>query len=62
MLSDGRWHTLEEIQRKAEIDEVPLRRTVDFLNEYEFIMMDEAGKRAKLNKLAQEFLAQTPTA
>ena len=53
---------LEEIQRKAEIDEVQLRRIVDFLNEYEFIMVDEAGKRAKLNKLAQEFLAQTPTA
>jgi DNA-binding IclR family transcriptional regulator len=62
ILSDGRWHALGEIRRMAKIDEAQLQPIMDFLKEYTFIMWDEAGKRVRLNKLAQEFLTQTSTA
>lgn len=62
MLSDGRWYTLRKIREKAGIDEKPLQQIMNFLNEYDFIVKDEAGKRVKLNKMIQEFLAQATTA
>jgi DNA-binding IclR family transcriptional regulator len=62
MLSDGRWYGLEEIHQRAKIDEAQLQRIMDFLDEYGFTVRDEAGKKVKLNRLVQEFLAQTPTA
>ena len=62
ILSDGGWYTLEEIQKKAKIDEAKLQRIMDFLSEYDFIVRSGAGKTVRLNKLAQEFLAQTSTA
>ena len=63
ILSDGRWCTLEEIREKAKIGEAQLQRIIDFLNEYNFIVVrNGAGKSVKLNKMAQEFLAQTSTA
>ena len=62
ILGDGRWHTLDEIQKKIKIDEAQLQKIMEFLSEYNFIVRNSAGKKVKLDKLAQEFLAQTPTA
>ncbi|MGA9387523.1 MAG: hypothetical protein WBV70_01715 [Candidatus Bathyarchaeia archaeon] len=62
VLSDGRWHVLEEIRQRVKVDDVQLQRITDFLKEYDFIVKDEAENRIKLNKIVQEFLAETATA
>jgi uncharacterized protein YutD len=62
MLGDGRWHMLEEIREKLKIDDAQLRQITDFLNKYDFIVKDGAGKKVKLDRIVQEFLAETATA
>jgi DNA-binding IclR family transcriptional regulator len=61
MLGDGRWHLLEEIQRKSKIDKNQIRKIVRFLREYDFIIVDEKSQRIKLEETVQRFLAQTTT-
>ena len=60
MLGDGKWHLLEEIQRKSKIDKSQIRRIVSFLREYEFIIVDENSKSIKLEETVRKFLAQAP--
>jgi hypothetical protein len=43
------------------MDEEQIRQIMDFLSEYDFLVRDEAGNRVRLQKVAQEFLAQTTT-
>lgn len=43
------------------MDEEQIRQITDFLNEYDFLVMDEAGNRVRLEKTAQQFLAQATT-
>jgi uncharacterized protein YutD len=62
VLSDGRWHMLEEIRQRVKIDDAQLQRITDFLKKYDFIVKDEAENRIKLDKIVQEFLAETATA
>jgi DNA-binding IclR family transcriptional regulator len=59
--TDGKWHTLEAIQQKMGIEEDQLCKIVDFLTEYNFIVLDEKRKKAKLDEKAHEFLTQTAT-
>lgn len=61
ILIDGEWHAIVEIRRIVEIDEAQLQPIMDFLNEYSFIVCDEAGKKVRLNKLTQEFLTARAT-
>jgi len=52
---------LEEIQQKAKIDKNQIQRLTEFLNEYNFIAIDETKKKVKLDKIVQDFLSQTTT-
>lgn len=62
MLRDGKWHKFEEIERKTKMDETQLRRIAEFLQDYNFIVIDGSKKKAKIDVTAKEFLAETPTA
>jgi uncharacterized protein YutD len=62
VLSDGRWHVLEEIRQRVKVDDAQLQRITDFLKEYDFIVKDEAENRIKLNKIVHKFLVETATA
>ena len=61
ILKDGKWHTLAEIRQKLGINEEQIKRTTEFLTEYEFVISDEEKKRIKLNRDAKKFLANTAT-
>jgi len=52
---------LEEIQQKARMDKNQIQRITEFLKEYNFIAVDEAKKKVKLDEIVQEFLTQTAT-
>ena len=62
MLRDGKWHKFEEIEQKTKTDEIQLLRIAEFLQDYNFIVIDESKKKAKIDKTAKEFLTETPTA
>jgi predicted transcriptional regulator len=62
LLSDGKWRMLEEIQQKTKVDREQIQQIIEFLKEYDFVVLDETEKKIRLNKLAQKFLTQTATA
>jgi hypothetical protein len=63
ILSDGKWHRLEEIQRNTSIvDKQQIMQIAEFLKEYNFIAADKTGERIRLKKIVQEFLTQATTA
>lgn len=61
MLNDGKWHMLGEIQQKTKVDNNQIQPMIEFLKAYNFIVMDEAKKKIKLEKTVQKFLTHTTT-
>jgi hypothetical protein len=59
ILSDGKWHGLEELQRRMELDEHKLQEIATFLNKYNFAEIDDENRKVKINRGFQKFLAQT---
>lgn len=62
ILKDGKWHNFEEIEQKTKTDETQVLQIAEFLQDYNFIIIDASKKRAKIDRTAKEFLAETPTA
>ncbi len=58
VLTDGKWHMLEDIQQKAKLNKNEVIMIIAFLKDYDFIIVDDAEKEIKLEELAQRFLAQ----
>ncbi len=58
ILSDGEWHTLAELRRQLNTEPRQFSKVVSFLVEYEFIMLDEAERKAHVSKAAQKLLSQ----
>ena len=49
LLEDGEWHNLEEIAEKFEIPKKKAEMVLSFLVEYDFIQINDWGKRVKIN-------------
>lgn len=59
LLSDGEWHTLDEIRKRTELTKRNFTRIIQFLEEYNFVVVDEEEGKIKLNENVRKFLAQT---
>jgi len=59
LLSDGQWHSAEEIKRKMDLNVKEFRQITSFLKEYNFIVSDETGKAIKIEETARRFLTHT---
>jgi hypothetical protein len=59
ILSDGKWHGIEELQQRMELDDYKLQEFTAFLNKYNFVTIDEANKKVRINRGFQKFLDQT---
>ncbi len=59
LLRDGKWHRLEDIVKKLELQEDRVKKIAEFLEKYDFIQLDGESKRAKLTTCLQEFLVKT---
>lgn len=55
-LRDGKWHTLEEVQKKLELDEEGTGKVFAFLKEYNFIIIDDVNGKVKLEENVRKFL------
>lgn len=61
ILSDEKWHTLEEIQQKLKLNESQTQQIIEFLEEYNFIIADAEKKQVKIEKTVRTFLTQDTT-
>ncbi|MGQ9552349.1 MAG: hypothetical protein ACUVUE_07980 [Candidatus Bathycorpusculaceae bacterium] len=58
MLGDGRWHGLEEIQQKTQLNEIQMQQITDFLRAYSFIETDQENKKVKINEEARRLVVE----
>lgn len=56
LLKDGKWHNSEEILEKCSSPKSKVEMGVSFLREYDFIQVDESGRKAKLRPLMRNFI------
>ncbi len=56
LLEDGEWHNLEEIAEKASLPRSKLDLAISFLQEYNFIQVNEEGQTAKLCPIMLNFM------
>ena len=49
-LNDGKWHSAEDVRRKARLCSEDFERIIKFLAQYSFIVVDEARGMLKLNE------------
>ncbi len=61
MLNDGKWHSLDEIRNKTKVRGNHVQRVVDFLQEYNLVVIDDVNQKIKLSKTTKEFLMQLST-
>ena len=60
-LSDGKWHSLEEIQQRMKLSGIQVQKITIFLKEYNFVAIDEENKKIRINKNVRKFLTQAVT-
>lgn len=60
ILSDGRWHEVEELRQRLNLNEQKMQKITTFLSMYDFVRIDENGK-VKINHSFQRLLAQPVT-
>jgi DNA-binding IclR family transcriptional regulator len=58
VLSDGKWHGVEELQQLTELSENQIQEIAAFLYEYDFVKMDAENKKVRINRCFQDFLTQ----
>ena len=61
ILSDGKWHGIEELLLRLELNEHKLQEVTTFLNNYDFVKIDKKNRKVKINKDFQKLLAQANT-
>ena len=61
ILSDGKWHGIDELQQRLELKEHEVRKITTFLSKYDFVKSDEENRKVRINRDFQRFLAQTVT-
>ncbi len=61
ILGDGRWHGIEELQQRLNLNERKIQEIAKFLSEYDFVKIDKENEKVKINRNFQKLLAQTVT-
>jgi hypothetical protein len=61
ILNDGQWHLLAEIRKRMKLTDGQIKQVADFLREYNFVTIDDANSKAKLNEDVRKFLSQSAT-
>ena len=61
ILSDGKWHGIDELQQRLELDEREVQEIAAFLSKYDFAKSDEENRKVRINRDFQKLLSQTVT-
>ena len=58
LLSDGKFHGLEDLQMETELNVKQTKAAVEFLTEYGFMETNNGNKKVKISKAAKKLFAQ----
>ena len=58
LLKDGDWHDVNEIAEKIALPKTKIKIAFEFLNEYDFVQLNENSRRAKLEPSIVEFVEE----
>ena len=61
-LGDGRFHGLNELQQKTELNDKQTKQVVAFLTEFGFAEMSYGNEKVKISEAARKLFAQTARA
>ena len=61
LLSDGKWHGIEDLLLGAGLSEKKFQEITGFLGKYGFIKVDEENKKVKVNRDFRRLLVQPVT-
>ena len=57
LLGDGRAHGIEELRRRAKLNEQQMNDIVDFLTEYGFARVNPKSKKIMMNRTYEQLMA-----
>ena len=55
-LANGEWHTISEMSEFLKLREEKVMMIAEFFSDYEFVQLDKAGKKVKIEKEMMDFL------
>jgi len=58
LLSDGKWHWIEELLLRAGLSERKFQEITGFLSKYGFVKVDEENRKLKINRDFRRLLVQ----
>jgi DNA-binding IclR family transcriptional regulator len=61
ILNDGEWHTLQRIRRKMKLNKEQIQQIALFLEEYEFVTIDETKNKIRIEEAVRKFLTEETT-
>jgi len=61
ILNDGRWHEIEELRQRLNLNEQNIQKITTFLSRYDLVKIDNENRKVKINHSFQKLLAQTVT-
>jgi len=62
LLSDGKWHEIDELLLRVKLTERKFREVTEFLDKYGFVEFDHENRKVKVNKDFRKLLLQKTVA
>jgi predicted transcriptional regulator len=62
LLSDGKWHGIDELLVTVKLTEQKFRKVTEFLDKYGFIEFDHENRKVKINRDFRKLLVQETVA
>ena len=56
LLENGKWHYLKDIEEKTQLNNFKVENVTEFLAKYNFVKLDEAKQKVKLDPPTNKFL------
>jgi DNA-binding IclR family transcriptional regulator len=56
LLENGKWHYLKDIEKETHLNSVKVETVTKFLAKYNFVKLDEANQKVKLDPPTSKFL------
>jgi len=56
LLENGKWHSLKDIEKKTQLNSFKVENVTRFLATYNFVKLDEAEQKVKIDPPTNKFL------
>jgi len=56
LLENGKWYHLKDIEKETQLDSVKVENVTKFLAKYNFVKLDEAKQKVKIDPPTRKFL------